>query len=150
MKHNNEIERLIERFLDGRTTNSEEQRLYEWFSHAEVPEEWQYLKEMFAWYEQGMPEQEPKNMISSALRRRHRRVWIWSAASAAAVVLIAITLLFNRSKQDEIEIYEGSYIIENGVSYNDITYIRGEIEATLNRAEAIERKANELLAWADI
>lgn len=56
MKHRAEIETLVERFLEGRTTSSEERELYAWFASADVPEEWHDLKAMFAWYSEGMPE----------------------------------------------------------------------------------------------
>lgn len=56
MKHRTEIETLVERFLEGRTTSSEERELYAWFASADVPEEWHDLKAMFAWYSEGMPE----------------------------------------------------------------------------------------------
>ena len=56
MKHRAEIETLVERFLEGRTTSSEERELYAWFASADIPEEWHDLKAMFAWYSEGMPE----------------------------------------------------------------------------------------------
>lgn len=56
MKHRAEIETLVERFLEGRTTSSEERELYAWFASADVPDEWNDLKAMFAWYSEGMPE----------------------------------------------------------------------------------------------
>ena len=56
MKHRSEIETLVERFLEGRTTSSEERELYAWFASADIPEEWHDLKAMFAWYSEGMPE----------------------------------------------------------------------------------------------
>lgn len=56
MKHRAEIETLVERFLEGRTTSSEERELYAWFASADVPEGWHDLKAMFAWYSDGMPE----------------------------------------------------------------------------------------------
>ena len=66
------IESLIEKFLEGRTTNAEERELYAWFATADVPKEWSDLKAMFAWYAEGMPEQKatalPKPRMTSALR----------------------------------------------------------------------------------
>ena len=56
MKHRAEIETFVERFLEGRTTSSEERELYAWFASADIPEEWHDLKAMFAWYSEGMPE----------------------------------------------------------------------------------------------
>lgn len=156
MKTREEIVILVEKFLDGKTTNQEEQMLYDWFSANDVSEEWQPLKEMFAWYADGMPEKQIE--LSEELQpqkrgvslHRPRRVIRWisvgvSIASMVAVVLIA-TL---RPRQSEFNIYEGSYIVEAGVRNDDIASIESEIEAMLKRAENYEQQANDLLAWAD-
>jgi len=53
---NKDIQRLIQLFLDGKTTLEEEARLAEYFRNNDVPEEWQPYKEMFQWFDNGMPE----------------------------------------------------------------------------------------------
>lgn len=143
------IEDLVEKFLDGRTTNAEEQELYAWFATADVPDEWTDLKAMFAWYREGMPEMEgatesvsrPKPRFSLTMRRA-----IIAVASAVAVVLVAI-MLWPSSR--EMNIYEGSYIIEQGSYCDNIEYIKDDIEALLERADELEHKSQELLALAD-
>lgn len=49
MKHTKEyIEKMLERFFDGQTTEAEEQLLADYFRDVDaVPEEWQVYKEMF-------------------------------------------------------------------------------------------------------
>ena len=67
------IESLVDRFLEGRTTNAEEHELYEWFATADVPDKWSDLKAMFAWYAEGMPDKaapaKPKPRMTLRLRR---------------------------------------------------------------------------------
>ena len=156
MKTREEIVILVEKFLDGKTTNQEEQMLYDWFSANDVSEEWQPLKEMFAWYADGMPEEQIE--LSEELQpqkrgvalRRPRRVIRWISVGVGIAAMVAVVLIATlRPRQSEFNIYEGSYIVEAGVRNDDIASIESEIEAMLLRAEVIENHANELLAWAD-
>lgn len=144
------IESLVDKFLEGRTTNAEERELYEWFATADVPDKWSDLKAMFAWYAAGMPEQkapeEPKPRITLC-----RKWWI-AAATAAACAAIVVVLLPHGNTEPQMRtynIYEGSYIVEAGIRYDDIEVIEDDIEELFARAEAIELEANELIAWAD-
>lgn len=156
MKTREEIAILVEKFLDGKTTNQEEQMLYDWFSANDVSKEWQPLKEMFAWYADGMPEKQIE--LSEELQpqkrgvalRRPRRVIRWISVGVGIAAMVAVVLIATlRPRQSEFNIYEGSYIVEAGVRNDDIASIESEIEAMLKRAENYEQQANELLAWAD-
>ena len=143
------IDSLVGKFLDGRTTNAEEQELYRWFATADVPEEWVDLKAMFAWYRDGMPEMEsrvesaskPSPRFSLSLRRG-----VMAVASAVAVLLVAI-MLWPSSR--EIDVYDGSYIIEQGSYCDNIEYIQEDIESLLERADELESRSDKLLALAD-
>lgn len=156
MKTREEIVILVEKFLDGKTTNQEEQMLYDWFSANDVSKEWQPLKEMFAWYADGMPEEQIE--LSEELQpqkrdvslHRPRRVIRWISVGVGIAAMVAVVLIATlRPRQSEFNIYEGSYIVEAGVRNDDIASIESEIEAMLKRAENYEQQANELLAWAD-
>lgn len=143
------IEALVEKFLDGRTTNAEEQELYAWFATADVPKEWTDLKAMFAWYREGMPEitslvesaPKPKSRFSLSLRRG-----VMAISTAVAVAVVAVLMWPSSHK---VNIYEGSYIIESGDYCDNIEYIQEDIEALLQRADDIERRSDELLALAE-
>ena len=156
MKTREEIVILVEKFLDGKTTNQEEQMLYDWFSANDVSKEWQPLKEMFAWYADGMPEEQIE--LSEELQpqkrgvslHRPRRVIRWISVGVSIAAMVAVVLIATlRPRQSEFNIYEGSYIVEAGVRNDDIASIESEIEAMLKRAENYEQQANDLLAWAD-
>ena len=63
-----------------------------------------------------------------------------------------VALLPNGNTEPQVRtynIYEGSYIVEAGIRYDDIEVIEDDIEELFARAEAIELEANELIAWAD-
>lgn len=143
------IEALVEKFLDGRTTNAEEQELYAWFATADVPDEWTDLKAMFAWYSEGMPETtslvesapKPKSRFSLSLRR--------GVMAISTVVAVAIVAVLMWPSSHKVNIYDGSYIIESGDYCDNIEYIKEDIEALLQRADDIERRSDELLALAE-
>ena len=145
------IESLVEKFLEGRTTNAEERELYEWFASADVPDKWSDLKAMFAWYAEGMPEKEAPTQPKPRMTLR-RRWWIAAATTVAACAAVVVVLLPNGNTEPQVRtynIYEGSYIVEAGIRYDDIEIIEDDIEELFARAEAIELEANELIAWAD-
>ena len=149
MSKDRHIEALVEKFLDGHTTNAEEQQLYDWFATADVPEEWADLKAMFAWYRDGMPEVEDVKSVESKHKPKFSlslRRTIVAISSAVAVAVIAV-VMWNSSP--EINIYEGSYIIEQGSYCDNLDYIQEDIEALLERADEMERKSDQLLALAD-
>ena len=146
------IESLVDKFLEGRTTNAEERELYEWFATTDVPDEWSDLKAMFAWYANGMPEKQAVSTQPKPRLTLDRKWWIATAAAVAACAAIVIVLLPDTKSEPVMHtynIYEGSYIVEAGVRYDDIEVIEEDIEDLFARAEAIELEANELIAWAD-
>lgn len=161
MREHKHIYDLVEKFLEGRTSNAEERELYAWFRKNEVPAEWQELKAMFEWYDAGMPEinnahsgqlsEQPtpvtRHTVTSRPRRRVR-MWLTGASITAAASIAA--LLWLTPTTPAIDIYEGSYIIEAGVMCDNSESIRQDIEELLARAELIEQSADELIAWADI
>ena len=166
MREHKHIYDLVEKFLEGRTSNAEERELYAWFRENEVPAEWQELKAMFEWYEAGMPEinnahrgqlseqPTPDTQHTSIAQptlttrpRRRVRMWLTGAALTAAASIAA--LLWFTPTTPAIDIYEGSYIIEAGVMCDNSESIRQDIEELLARADEIERHAENLLALAD-
>lgn len=161
MREHKDIYDLVEKFLEGRTSNAEERELYAWFRENEVPAEWQELKAMFEWYEAGMPEinnahsgqlsEQPAPVTqhtTTSRPRRRVRMWLTGAAITAAASIAALFWLTPTTPT--IDIYEGSYIIEAGVMCDNSESIRQDIEELLARAELIEQSADELIAWADI
>lgn len=148
MKHKDDIKQLVERFLEGRTTNAEEHELYEWFSTADVPEEWSNLKSMFEWYAAGMP----ADSDDTSQHKSHKigTRWVGWVVGVAAMVAMVVLIFRDYDTKTEIDIYEGSFIVAEGVRYDDTALIEQEIEAVLLRADALERKADTLLAWADL
>ena len=160
MREHKHIYDLVEKFLEGRTSNAEERELYAWFRENEVPAEWQELKAMFEWYEAGMPEinnahsgqlsEQPTPVTQhTATSRPRRRVRMWLTGAAITAAASIAALLWLTPTPPTIDIYEGSYIIEAGVMSDNSESIRQDIEELLARADEIERHADSLLALAD-
>ena len=160
MREHKHIYDLVEKFLEGRTSNAEERELYAWFRENEVPAEWQELKAMFEWYEAGMPEinnahsgqlsEQPTPITQhTATSRPRRRVRMWLTGAAITAAASIAALLWLTPTPPTIDIYEGSYIIEAGVICDNSESIRQDIEELLMRADEIERHADSLLALAD-
>ena len=145
---NKNIEEYIQRFMEGETTNAEEQAIYRFFHTEEVPEHLKPYTDMFAWYEESMPEEKlPKP--------KTRPLWVriplelWSMGIAAMLVIgigLGIVLSFGDSTNEEWSCYEGSYVEVNGKRITDVKTIMPIILKTLAEAEAIEKGIEERLA----
>ncbi len=126
------IEQYIARFLDGETTNAEEQAIYRFFRMEEVPEHLRAYAPMFAWYEGGM-QGEPQPVSASVPAKRKPLfaripMAVWSAGIAAMlVVTLGLGLLLSSDSGEALpegwECYEGSYIIVNGKRITDLKQI---------------------------
>ena len=99
---NENIGKLLERFVQGLTTESEEQLLSDYFSTAEaIPEEWMVFKELFDSFSTDVydfSEDEKDAMLARVPRKKAKSVtlWIWAvAACVVAVMVIAIPMMRN-------------------------------------------------------
>ena len=91
------ISQLIERFMEGQSTLAEEQELAQYFATHEVSDEWKPLQDMFAYFDAGMPIEEPGASVKIPITKRH---WWWRAAAAAAVLIVgAITVFYILDRQ---------------------------------------------------
>ena len=139
------IEEYIRRFMEGETTNEEEQAIYRYFRTQRVPAHLKSYQAMFAWYEQGMPQEPAPKKHSYRLA-----VQAWRAGLVAMLVLgigLGWFLLKDGStaKSDEWACYEGSYVVKNGKRNTNIEEIMPQILATLKQTEEMERRMQEQL-----
>lgn len=143
----NNIEEYIHRFMEGETTNAEEQAIYRFFCTEEVPEHLKPYTEMFAWYEEGMPEEELSKPKAQALWKRIP-LEIWSTGIAAMLVVgigLGIVLSFGDNQHEDWSCYEGSYVEVDGKRITDIETILPIILETLKGAEEIEQRTEARL-----
>ncbi len=107
------IGKLLERFVQGLTTESEEQLLSDYFSTAEaIPEEWMVYKELFDSFSTDVydfSEDEKDAMLARVPRKKGKSVtlWIWAvAACAVAVMVIAIPMMRNSGEMTQKPVAE--------------------------------------------
>ena len=86
---NKNIEEYIHRFMEGETTNAEEQAIYRFFRSGDVPEHLKVYAPMFAWYEEGMPEEKKEIPITTKTKTFWKRIplGVWSMGIAAMLVI---------------------------------------------------------------
>ncbi len=84
--HNQHIESLLEQFMLGETSLEQERELSEFFANSSsIPKEWEAYREMFAYFDAGMPLLEKKPKRSFA-----RPLWTLMAIAAAAAIAIMV------------------------------------------------------------
>lgn len=143
----NNIEEYIHRFMEGETTNAEEQAIYRFFRTEEVPEHLKPYTDMFTWYEEGMPEEELSKPKTQPLWKRIP-LEIWSTGIAAMLVIgigLGIVLSFGDNQHEDWSCYEGSYVEVDGKRITDIETILPIILETLKGAEEIEQRTEARL-----
>ena len=129
---NEHIEELLERFFEGKTSNTEEQLLYDFFAGNNVPEHLLNYKDIFTYFGNDIKEEFGEIKPDIPVRRIKIRKWIlWTGVAASLLVLV----LFNPFAygNNTFDPYEGSYIIRNGVRITDMKIIRPELEATVQQ-----------------
>lgn len=148
------IEEYIFRFMEGETTNAEEKALYHYFRTNDVPERLKPYAPMFAWYEEGMPEETPasEGEVPKEMKKPFWRLipWeIWSMGIVALLVVgigLGVVLSFNDAEKEEWSCYEGSYVEVNGKRITDMEQIMPIILETMAQVEQIEKELEERLA----
>ena len=131
----------VNRFLEGETSNAEEQELYRFFREDDVPSELKKYIPMFNWYADGMKEPLPQHC--RGIRMKH--IFIRMSIAAAILLVCGFGIKFYQYYQqdDKYECYEGSYIIRNGKKITDMKVIMPEVQKTSRYAELQERKVKE-------
>lgn|SRR5574344_1012694 len=133
-----QIEPLLNKYLDGRTSNEEEQRLKDFFAHCgnDIPEEWEAYRALFAFesMESGkrngedtrkVSEKQPANDTKTvSIRRRNRRLgWIITAAACISLILVITLGHGNRPK---------NYAVIDGKKYTDPEMVKQQAFEALN------------------
>jgi hypothetical protein len=108
-----EIEEILNRYLEGESTLEEETMLKEYFSQADLPEEHREMKELFQYFAEENNDTAPHFDVSAELnslvenewkketRNRFRRVVAW-AGSAAAVLVFSFGIFQYMNKPDTV------------------------------------------------
>lgn len=137
------IDEWVERFMNGETTNEEEQAIYRFFRSGNVPKHLREQIRMFAWYEAGMPGKPEDFPMPKEKRHIHIPLVVWSAGIAASVVIVLGLgwMAWDKYKEMSAEwkCYEGSYVVINGKRIADVKRIMPYIQETLEEADRMEK-----------
>ena len=144
-----EARRLLDKFLDGATSNAEERHLHDYFLNGNVADDLARYSGMMDWFADldgsGKRDDTAKKLSG---RRLMRRRWLTGIAAAAAVAVLVATGInrFGVGEEEEydselMEMYAGSYMMRNGKKVTDLkkvlpTILETERIATKMRIEA--------------
>ena len=149
------VRQLVDRFLEGETSNEQEQQLYAYFRQKGIPESLQPYREMFQWYDDGMQSptiQELEQQVTQTSKQvrvvKFRKLWIAVSVAAMLVLVGGAGIYFMRQQQirEQYSEYAGSYIIRNGKKMTDLALIMPELKQVERQAEEKEEKINQLLS----
>ena len=103
-----QIEALLDKFMDGQTTVEEEAQLADYFRSADVPTEWEDYRVMFDYFDSGMgdglvPVERPRPTLT---RLMGRRWWGIAAAACITAAIVATAMLHHPTTTTQPEIAE--------------------------------------------
>lgn len=147
-EENKQIEELLERFFEGRTSNEEERALYDFFARADLPPGLESYKELFGYFEKGIAvefREMPELTLPSETSSPNKRKIGWAVVLVVAASILALLVnTFLSSREDPFNPYEGSFIVHNGQHITDPERIQREIGRMEVRQERMERLIREI------
>ncbi|WP_149276092.1 hypothetical protein [Pareuzebyella sediminis] len=93
------IERLLERYFEGETTLSEEEKLRAYFSQGEVAQHLEQYAPFFSYFSTSKEEKFTKSIPLS--QKNTKSNWSYKWLSVAAVTVLLLGVYFGKSYQDE-------------------------------------------------
>lgn len=149
------VGQLINKFMEGETSNAEEAALYKFFKEGAVPDKLRVYKPMFAYFAGGMKEEDlpgvteekrapavvvPLQGASPRPSWQHRwRRFVWPLAAGVAACFFGVTGFLHYEKQQDVyNSYSGSYVIEHGRRLSDIRSIMPRLQRVEAHADAAD------------
>lgn len=92
-----DLKTLVDKYLDGTTSNEEEQRLRDYFSSPTVlvPEDMEWMRALFV-YEANVVEHADD---TATLRPKNRHRWLGWAAAAIALMVVGVGITYYQNSQ---------------------------------------------------
>lgn len=106
LKYNeNNIKELLLRFMEGQTTEVEEEVLKDYFTHSDhIPEEWKAYKDLFCSFDTDAYDftQEEVDAMFVAEPAKKRAIWPWLSIAGIAACLLLVFTLYPRKSSDTL------------------------------------------------
>jgi len=168
MKHNNEINKLLEKYISGESTLSEESRIREYFQNTadiEIDPDIRKFKPFFEYISEEAEKINSKKQPGQRIRRKFLlspRTFTWGMSAAA--LLVAGMFLFSPQQKNKFEfrvdgkrVHDRSQainfaserlgkvneMITSTGKYNRIVKIMGKTESALNPLERMNKTLSQ-------
>ena len=129
-----QIENLLSRYINGDTTNEEEEQLRQFFTRTQVvPPEWNPYKELFAWerlQQSAALGNDAESASTTILPIRKYRPLVAAGVAALVLVGIGLTTILLRSGRAEVQRSQ-DYAVLDGLYTTDADIIAHEAEMAL-------------------
>jgi len=125
MRTKEEIEELLELYLDGETTCEQESELHAYFASVksnDIPTEWQCYKALFDYEDKQATKAEVISLNAKKSINLHKSAW-WFAAAASVAIVIGIAIHTTESQANI------AYI--NGVKTTNSTLVEKQAQEAL-------------------
>ena len=128
------INEWLTRFFNGDTSCDEEKALFAYFRQTNIPSSVEQYREMMEWYDTGLQREYNEDEISQKKSWILKPVYRYISLVASIVILFTVGLNIikvekrNRELIELYEIYDGSYIMENGIKNTDLSEILSEVQ----------------------
>ncbi|MCD7935748.1 MAG: hypothetical protein LUG98_02710 [Tannerellaceae bacterium] len=143
------IEQLIELFFEGKTSNQQEEELYTFFRSENVPDSLLRFKPVFDYFDMTLAEEVPEEVFVPEKKKIVKpfisTFWKLVGGVAAVVCLFFVLKGYENASNTEFYLFEGSYIVRNGVKITEPVLIEPELKRTLEEAERLQRDIERLL-----
>ena len=107
---------LLDKFMAGSTSRAEELMLAEYFRSGDVPKEWEAYREMFLYFDEGMPDAAVAGKKALRVRQPLRRVYLWAAGVAAGlIILLLMSPYSNETSTEKMILADAALSVNNKV-----------------------------------
>lgn len=136
-----QISMLLDKYMDGETSNAEEARLRQYFATAgnDMPDEWRAYKALFRYEAEEIANMPAAIPSAGRPKARRRRMWMAGAASAATAAAMLVCLLTALPRGEK------NYAVIDGKKYTDREVVMQEAEEALSIVSSSEDDTFEAL-----
>lgn len=137
------IEKLIEKYFEGKTTREEELKLYKFFSGDNIPDNLKMYRPIFMY----LQEESNKAIISPLKenKKRQRKLLLNLVYSITTTAAILFLCFFLGTKYNEDNATTQNYVVINGIYSYDRELIKSKAEEALHNVSFTKEELKEII-----